>query len=271
MIKIGDREVECDPNFKLFIATKLANPQFLPEIFIRVAVINFTVTEQGLEEQLLGEVVSIEKPEMEIEKRDLVKRISQGNMNLKRNEEKILTLLANSKGMILDNVDLIENLKISKIDATQVKENLVNQEQKSAEIEIARQQYVPVATRGSILYFVIADFAMVDPMYQFSLNYFKRLFQLVIRNTEPIEDMARRIKVLMDGITETIYLNVCRGLFNPHKRIFSFLIAAKIQLNSKAISAAEWNLFVRGATLSIQPPAQPATVKVSPKQWNEMF
>ncbi len=45
MIKIGDREVEFDPNFKLFFSTKLANPQFLPEIFIRVTVINFTVTE----------------------------------------------------------------------------------------------------------------------------------------------------------------------------------------------------------------------------------
>ena len=66
---------------------------------------------------MLGDVVEIEKPEMEMEKKDLVKRISLGNMNLKRNEEKILNLLANSKGMILDNVDLIENLKLSKKDA----------------------------------------------------------------------------------------------------------------------------------------------------------
>lgn len=126
MIKLSDRDIEFDPNFKLFLTTKLSNPQFLPEIFIRVCVINFTVTEQGLEEQLLGDVVLIEKPEMEEEKRDLVKRISLGNLNLRKNEEKILNLLANSKGMILDNVDLIENLKISKRDATIVKESLVD-------------------------------------------------------------------------------------------------------------------------------------------------
>lgn len=75
---------------------------------------------------MLGDVVLIEKPEMEEEKRDLVKRISLGNLNLRKNEEKILNLLANSKGMILDNVDLIENLKISKRDATIVKESLVD-------------------------------------------------------------------------------------------------------------------------------------------------
>ena len=45
MIKLSDRDIEFDPNFKLFLSTKLANPQFLPEIFIRVSVINFTVTE----------------------------------------------------------------------------------------------------------------------------------------------------------------------------------------------------------------------------------
>lgn len=50
MIKVGDTDVEFDPNFKLFIQTKTPNPNFLPDIFIRTTVINFTVTELGLEE-----------------------------------------------------------------------------------------------------------------------------------------------------------------------------------------------------------------------------
>lgn len=49
-------------------------------------------------------------PDKESLKKELVKVISNGNMNLKRNEENILNLLANSKGMILDNVELIDNL-----------------------------------------------------------------------------------------------------------------------------------------------------------------
>lgn len=65
MIKVGDTDVEFDPNFKLFIQTKTPNPNFLPDIFIRTTVINFTVTELGLEEQLLGDVVKKEMPEVE--------------------------------------------------------------------------------------------------------------------------------------------------------------------------------------------------------------
>lgn len=48
MIKFSDSEVEFDENFRLFIVTKTPNPNLLPEIFIRVTVINFTVTELGL-------------------------------------------------------------------------------------------------------------------------------------------------------------------------------------------------------------------------------
>ena len=50
MIKLGDSEIEYDPKFKLFISTKLANPNYLPDVFIRVTVVNFSVTEKGLEE-----------------------------------------------------------------------------------------------------------------------------------------------------------------------------------------------------------------------------
>jgi dynein heavy chain len=65
MIRLGDSDIEYDKNFKLFLSTKLANPNFLPDVFIRVTVVNFTVTDQGLEEQLLGDVVFREMPEIE--------------------------------------------------------------------------------------------------------------------------------------------------------------------------------------------------------------
>lgn len=50
MIRFGDGEIDYDKGFKLFITTKIPNPRYLPEIFIKVTVINFTVTSEGLEE-----------------------------------------------------------------------------------------------------------------------------------------------------------------------------------------------------------------------------
>lgn len=62
LIRLGDNDVDYDPQFRLFMTCKMPNPHYLPEVCIKVTVINFTVTMQGLEDQLLGEVVKLERP-----------------------------------------------------------------------------------------------------------------------------------------------------------------------------------------------------------------
>ena len=53
MIRLGDSDVEYNKAFKFYMTTKLANPHYLPEVCIKVTIINFTVTKTGLEDQLL--------------------------------------------------------------------------------------------------------------------------------------------------------------------------------------------------------------------------
>ena len=48
------------------MTTKLPNPHYLPEVCIKVTLINFSVTFRGLQDQLLGDVVIQEKPEVEM-------------------------------------------------------------------------------------------------------------------------------------------------------------------------------------------------------------
>ena len=64
-IKIGDKEVEYHPKFRLILQTKLANPHYKPEMQAQATIINFTVTRDGLEDQLLAEVVATERPDLE--------------------------------------------------------------------------------------------------------------------------------------------------------------------------------------------------------------
>lgn len=64
-IQIGGKECEYNSKFQLILHTKLANPHFAPELQAQTTLINFTVTPDGLEEQLLGQVVSRERPELE--------------------------------------------------------------------------------------------------------------------------------------------------------------------------------------------------------------
>jgi hypothetical protein len=64
-IKIGDKETEYHPDFRLILHTKLANPHYKPELQAQTTLINFTVTREGLEDQLLANVVAKERPDLE--------------------------------------------------------------------------------------------------------------------------------------------------------------------------------------------------------------
>lgn len=96
------------------MTTKLSNPQYLPEVFIKTTVINFSITLEGLQDQLLGEVMKSEKPEIERQRDEIIIKMSNATKQLKMAQDAILDLLANAEGMILDNDQLINTMELSK-------------------------------------------------------------------------------------------------------------------------------------------------------------
>lgn len=56
-IKLGEQTIEYSSFFRLYITTKFRNPHYLPEISTKVAIINFMITYEGLNDQLLGILV----------------------------------------------------------------------------------------------------------------------------------------------------------------------------------------------------------------------
>lgn len=114
---------------------------------------------------------------------------------------------------------------------------------------MARSAYVPVAVRGTVLYFVVADLNGIDPMYQYSLGYFKKLFRTSLHETEKNDVVDLRIHNLNEKLTKIVFTDVSNGLFQSHKKIFSFLICSAIRMQSKLISQIAWNFLIRGGGL----------------------
>lgn len=247
LIRIGDSDVDYDASFKFFMTTKMANPHYLPEVCIKVTIINFTVTMEGLEDQLLGMVVRKEKPDIEDRKNRLLMSMASDQKQLKDIESKILRMLSESKGDILDDEELINTLADSKTTSAIISERVTESEKTNHEVNMMRNSYRAVARRGSILYFAVADLAKIDSMYAYSLEYFQKLFCRSIDDSEPSIEQAERLLNIMTYQNQFVFKNICRGLFETHKLLFAFLITVRImRFETEAISNLEWILFLRG-------------------------
>ena len=96
-MKLGDKEVSFDSNFRLYLQTKLSNPHYKPEIAAQTTLVNFCVTEKGLEDQLLALVVEKERPDLQEQAAGLVRQLGEFTIQLKELEDNLLFRLANSK------------------------------------------------------------------------------------------------------------------------------------------------------------------------------
>ncbi|CAH6786111.1 Dnah2 [Phodopus roborovskii] len=249
LMRIGDKEVEYNPNFRFYLTTKLSNPHYSPETSAKTTIVNFAVKEQGLEAQLLGIVVRKERPELEEQKDSLVINIAAGKRKLKELEDEILRLLNEATGSLLDDVQLVNTLQTSKVTATEVTEQLETSETTEINIDLAREAYRPCAQRASVLFFVLNDMGRIDPMYQFSLDAYISLFILSIDKSHRSNKLEDRIEYLNDYHTYAVYRYTCRTLFERHKLLFSFHMCAKILETSGKLNMDEYNFFLRGGVV----------------------
>jgi dynein heavy chain len=93
----------------------LINPHYKPETAAQCTIINFIVTELGLEDQLLAMVVKVEKPDLEQTKEDLVTKQNEYMITLAGLESSLLQSLSDADpATILQNFALIEQLETTK-------------------------------------------------------------------------------------------------------------------------------------------------------------
>lgn len=208
----------------------------------QTTLINFTVTRDGLEDQLLAEVVKAERPDLEELKAELTKQQNDFKIMLKRLEDDLLSRLSSAGGNILGDTALVENLETTKRTAAEIEVKVAEAKITSQEIDVAREFYRPAASRASLLYFILNDLNTINPIYQFSLKVsdpllssfniffhsdlrrlqaFSVVFQKAIAKANASDDVATRVRNLIECITYSVFQYTSRGLFECDKLIFA--------------------------------------------------
>ncbi|GMH47852.1 hypothetical protein TrLO_g3977 [Triparma laevis f. longispina] len=188
--KLGEDEVEFNSNFRLYLHTKLSNPNYPPEIQAECTLVNFAVTPQGLEDQLLALVVRKERPELASQKAGLIHQANEFMVKSAELEDGILKGLAESEGDITEDVALIENLEESKRVSNDIAKKLAEGKKTTQVINKTSEKYRPVARRGAQLFFVMGELVKIHTYYMYSLNAFVVVFQSGIEKVQA-EDKAK--------------------------------------------------------------------------------
>ena len=270
MINLGDSAIPYHEEFLFYITSKLRNPYYTPETAVKVSLLNFAITEDGLVQQLLGVVVAEERPDLAQMKDQLVVNNAAMSKQMTEIESSILKLLAESTGDILEDETLINTLAESKKTSTEIAQKLEDAEVTEREIDQLRMKYTPVAFRSTILYFAVADLSAIDPMYQYSLGWFVRLYRRGIQNSEASDDFDQRLMNIIDFFTYSIYVNCCRSLFETHKLMFSFLLYSRIQQGSGRLDTQEYKFLLAGPTSVQVAIPNPAEAWLPNNSWIEI-
>ncbi|CAB0039667.1 unnamed protein product [Trichogramma brassicae] len=245
-VALADKEVDYDPRFRLYLMTKHSNPILNPAIYAKATVINYMVTISGLEEQLLSVVVQTERPDIEEQREALINETSALKALLKELEDSLLREIAGNKGNMLDNIDLIETLENTKTSASEVFVKLDEAAITSKQIDRLREDYRPASKRGAILFFVLADMATVNSMYQYSLNSYLEVFVFSLKKALPHPTISRRLKNVIRTLTKNVYVYGCTGIFERHKLLFSFQICTRIEQDNDHLNQAQLSFFIKG-------------------------
>jgi dynein heavy chain len=269
-IKLGDATIEYSKDFKFYITTKLPNPHYLPEVAVKVTLLNFMITPAGLEDQMLGIAVAKERPDLEEKKNELILEGAKNKKQLKDIEDSILKVLSESAGNILEDVTAIQILSDAKKVSNDIEQKQVIAEETEKTIDAARLGYRPFAELASILFFCISSLSNLEPMYQYSLTWFVSLFIQSMTNAEQSSQLETRLNNLAEYFTYFLYKMICRSLFEKDKLLFSFLLTTRLMEGEGKLDAEEFKFLLTGGVALGTVTNNPLSEFLSDKSYGEL-
>ena len=172
-IKVGERSIPYNDNFKFFLTTTLPNPHYSPETSVKVTILNFSITPVGLEEQMLNLMVLLEMPELQEKKNQIVEDNAKSAAILYAIEDNLLAALSgNTVDELLSTDDLINTLADSQKTSSEIAVRQSESKVTEKEIDVKREGFRAVAYRAQLLFFCIVDLNNINSMYQYSLQWF---------------------------------------------------------------------------------------------------
>lgn len=236
----ANKLIEYNDNFRLYITTCLPNPHYLPEIASKITLLDFTLTEQGLQQKILTTIIAEERIDLQERKENHIVEMAMNSDLLYKLESNILEVLSSSEGNILEDENAINILSTSKSMSEEIQSKQIAAIAVEKEIDAERQEYLVAAYHASVLYRCIVRLASINYMYQYSLNWFVSMFVENVRETpKQQQTLSQRLKEINRNFTKRVYRKVSGMLYKVDRLAFAFLICIEMWRKERLIQDEE--------------------------------
>nr|XP_031831701.1 dynein heavy chain 3, axonemal-like [Nomia melanderi] len=246
---ISHLDIECNiikysHDFRLYITTRLLNPQYSPEVFSKLTIIDFSIPNEALQDKLLDLVMFKEKPELQEKFETLHMEDVNNRKILKQQEDNILCTLSSTTTNILEDENAIKTLDFSK----NLSLNIIKKQEitkiMSLEINKFRDAYTQFVKYCVDLFNTLIALSYLNHMYCFSFTWFIQLYIRSIEISNRSSILEKRLVYLKSSFTQSLHASICRSLSEKHKIVCSFLLCSKILLDNKETTEKEIKYFV---------------------------
>ena len=253
VVQCGDKLVDYNDTFKLYFATRDPYLDIPPNASPLINIINFTVTQSGLESQLLSITINFEEPDLEKKRTEILQEEEKFKLQLSEYQKSLLNELANSEGNILENKQLVDSLNNTKTKSTEIEKVLKDSHKFQESLDNQRNIYRVFATTGADLFMVIEDLAKINNMYQFSLASFIKLFKKALESKPSASSVDEKIRMLSDTLIKFVFFEIGRSLFKSDRLIYGMHFVNGIF--PKLFQENEWEFFI-GTAVSLSESSQ---------------
>uniref|UniRef100_A0A8C0WNI1 Dynein heavy chain, cytosolic n=1 Tax=Castor canadensis TaxID=51338 RepID=A0A8C0WNI1_CASCN len=262
LITLGDQDIDLSPSFVIFLSTRDPTVEFPPDLCSRVTFVNFTVTRSSLQSQCLNEVLKAERPDVDEKRSDLLKLQGEFQLRLRQLEKSLLQALNEVKGRILDDDTIITTLENLKREAAEVTRKVEETDIVMQEVETVSQQYLPLSTACSSIYFTMESLKQIHFLYQYSLQFFLDIYHNVLYenpNLKGVTDHTQRLSIITKDLFQVAFNRVARGMLHQDHITFAMLLA-RIKLKGtmgEPTYDAEFQHFLRGKEIVLSAGSTP--------------
>lgn len=249
----SDMSIQMSPDFRLYLTSNARNSNFLLNKTGKINIVNFIFAVPGLEETLLDTLVLKENPYLREERDQLLHNKLKDKTLQTQYEDAILTAISECDGDILEDETAIRRMDDSKHLYVEV----INKQSvycvAEREIENYRDSYRKVSAFAAVLYECLDYLRTLNPMYQFSLDWYFNMYDYSIENANCSSELKQRIDFLIRSITKNLYQSICRSIFDADKLIFSWIIVTNMLMDENRLNAEQLNFFIAGDKVKMGP------------------